>query len=296
MHASQVTAARDLAPGAPERARLVGVVAQPRARAARARRARRDDEPGLAGRARPRAGRRRRSSSRPASRRGTPRTAPSRSPRRPARSRRRGSARRGRRAARRSTRPANSTRPLSPRSRASRSRRSRSGPSPAITTRSVGSRGGRLEQQVDPLRAVEPVDREDEVVVAVAAVGERLRRVRQHLGVEPGRALEPVGDVARGREERPRLAERRRARTRAPAGAARGPPPTRRTGRARCGRGRRPAGTGAGARRPCADAGPRTTGTSSRSRASIGRPFASSRSSEPPEERLRRARARPDTT
>ena len=67
---------------------------------------------------------------------------------------------------------------------------------------------GGLDQQVDPLRAVEPADREDEVAVLVAAVRQLLRRVRHHLGVEPGRALEPVGDVARGGEDLARLAER----------------------------------------------------------------------------------------
>ena len=64
-----------------------------------------------------------------------------------------------------------------------------------------------LEQQVDPLGAVEPADREDEVAVLVAAVRELLRRVRHHLGGDPGRALEPVGDVAGGREDLLGLAE-----------------------------------------------------------------------------------------
>ena len=44
--------------------------------------------------------------------------------------------------------------------------------------------------------------------MALVAVVERLRRVRQHLGDEPGRALEPAGDVPRGGEEPRRLAER----------------------------------------------------------------------------------------
>ena len=69
--------------------------------------------------------------------------------------------------------------------------------------------GGGLEQQVDPLRAVEPVDGEDEVVVAVAAVRERRRRVRHDLRLEPGRVAQPPGDVAGGGEDLPRLAERR---------------------------------------------------------------------------------------
>ena len=72
----------------------------------------------------------------------------------------------------------------------------------------AGVERGRLEQEVVPLRAVEPADGEDEVAVAVVAVGQLLRRVRQHLGREPGRALDPVGDVARGGEEPLRLAER----------------------------------------------------------------------------------------
>ena len=78
-----------------------------------------------------------------------------------------------------------------------------------MTTRRPGLGGGGLEQQVDPLRAVEPVDGEDEVVVAVAAVRERRRRVRHDLRVEPGRVAQPPGDVAGGGEDLPRLAERR---------------------------------------------------------------------------------------
>ena len=68
--------------------------------------------------------------------------------------------------------------------------------------------GGRLEQQVDPFRAVEPVHREDEVVVRVAAVRERRRRVRHDLRLEAGRRAQSFGDVAGGREELARLAER----------------------------------------------------------------------------------------
>ena len=126
-HASHVTRARDVAARAAERARLVLVRAATR-RARELRRRRRDDEARSRGRARCRAGRPRRSSSRPASRRGTPRTERCRSPRPPARSRRRGSARRDRRARASLTRPVNVARPSSPRSRASRSSRSRSGP------------------------------------------------------------------------------------------------------------------------------------------------------------------------
>ena len=67
---------------------------------------------------------------------------------------------------------------------------------------------GRLEEQVDPLRPVEPVDGEDEVVVAVGAVRQLLRRRQQRLRLQPERPLEPVGDVAGDREEPPGLAER----------------------------------------------------------------------------------------
>ena len=69
---------------------------------------------------------------------------------------------------------------------------------------------GRLEQQVDPLRAVEPADGEDERAGAVRrAVGELLRRRDEHLGLEPRRTVEPIGDVLRDREQAPGLAERR---------------------------------------------------------------------------------------
>ena len=78
-----------------------------------------------------------------------------------------------------------------------------------MTTRSAGLGGRRLEQQVDPLRAVEPVHGEDEVVVAVAAVRERRGRMRHHLRVEPGRrraacpaTLPDVAKIARASAER----------------------------------------------------------------------------------------------
>ena len=67
---------------------------------------------------------------------------------------------------------------------------------------------GSLEEEVDPLRAVEAVHGEDEVAVALAAVVERLRRMRQHLGRESRRCLEPCRDVLRDREEPRCLAER----------------------------------------------------------------------------------------
>ena len=67
--------------------------------------------------------------------------------------------------------------------------------------------GQRVEHQVDALRAVEAPDGEDEVAVRLAAVRERLRRVRKHLGGDARRALEPAGDVRRRREHLPRLAE-----------------------------------------------------------------------------------------
>ena len=50
---------------------------------------------------------------------------------------------------------------------------------------------GSLEEEVDPLRAIEPVHGEDEVPVALAAVVEVLRRMRQHLGRQSRRCLEP---------------------------------------------------------------------------------------------------------
>ena len=123
--------------GAAPRLRLVDVRAEVRAGAGERGGVGRDDDARSRGRARPRAGRRRRSSSAPAWPRGTPRTGPSRSPRRRARSRRRGSARRDRRAARR--RRGRRTRPGRSDPTARRSSRSRSGPSPAITIRSAGS-------------------------------------------------------------------------------------------------------------------------------------------------------------
>jgi hypothetical protein len=59
----------------------------------------------------------------------------------------------------------------------------------------------RLEQEVDPLCAVEPADGEDELTVPFRhPVSQLLRRRRQHLRLEARRALEPVGDVLRDRE------------------------------------------------------------------------------------------------
>ena len=123
-----------------------------------------DDEARSRGRARPRAGRRHRASSRPACPRGTPRTGPSRSPRRPARSRRRGNARRGRRARSSSTRPDELDLAVQP------------GGEP-LEPLAVGPFAGdhdaqrrlaprRLDQQVDALGAIEPVDREHEALRA----------------------------------------------------------------------------------------------------------------------------------
>ena len=65
-----------------------------------------------------------------------------------------------------------------------------------------------LDQQVDPLRAIEPVHRQDVALRLGLAVGERLRRVRQHLRLDAVEALQAIGDVARGREHLARLAER----------------------------------------------------------------------------------------
>ena len=150
-------ARRRALPARPQRSRLVLVLAQPAQRAR--------ELVGASARRRARSRGRATTSSgppasvvvTPASRTGTPRTAPSRSPRRPARSRRRGSARRGRRAPRRSTRPVKRDAAVEAALGASCSSRSRSGPSPAITTRSAGLGLRGLDQQVDPLRAVEPV-------------------------------------------------------------------------------------------------------------------------------------------
>jgi hypothetical protein len=68
--------------------------------------------------------------------------------------------------------------------------------------------GRRLEQEVDTLGAIEAADGEHEVLVRVAAVVELLRRRQDDLRLEPERTLEAVGDVARDREQLPRLAER----------------------------------------------------------------------------------------
>ena len=116
-------------------------------------------------------------------------------------------------------------------------------------------------------------------LVAVGAVGELLRRRRQHRRVEPRVALQPVGDVAGDREDLARLAERDPVEPLHRAAASRGPPATRRTGRTRCGRSRRPAGTGARATRPCSGAGCSRTGNFVAITSSIGRPSASVRSS-----------------
>jgi hypothetical protein len=69
------------------------------------------------------------------------------------------------------------------------------------------SRGSSGEEEVDPLGAVEPSDREHKVAVLLAAVVERLWRRRQDLGLEPERALEPRGHVRGDGEQLPRLAE-----------------------------------------------------------------------------------------
>ena len=75
------------------------------------------------------------------------------------------------------------------------------------TSRPSLARSG-LEQQVDPLRAIEAVHGEDEALGGRAAVVELLRRMWEHLRGEPGRRLEPRRDVARRGEETGRLAER----------------------------------------------------------------------------------------
>ena len=67
--------------------------------------------------------------------------------------------------------------------------------------------GGRFEEQVDPLRPVEPIHRQHEVAVPVVPVGELLGGMGQHLGDEPCRPLEPARDVLRGREQPCCLAE-----------------------------------------------------------------------------------------
>ena len=59
--------------------------------------------------------------------------------------------------------------------------------------RGIGGQG--VEQQLVPLRAVEPPDRQHEVVVALGPVGQLLRRMGHHLRRDPGRALESLGDV-----------------------------------------------------------------------------------------------------
>ena len=139
--------------------------------------------------------------------------------------------------------------------------------------------GERLEQQVDALRAVEPADGEDEVVVARRSG----RRAPAADAASPrpraGRALEPLGDVARGREQLPRLAERDAVE---PLHARRIARSARRLAElAELGAVElvRLAELVQRARRPCSDGGRRTTGTSSRSRGRSARPSASVRSS-----------------
>ena len=63
------------------------------------------------------------------------------------------------------------------------------------------------EQEIDPLRAVEAARGEHESLGRRRAVRQRLGRMRKHLGVEAGRALEPPGDVRGRREQARRLRE-----------------------------------------------------------------------------------------
>ncbi len=122
----------------------------------------------------------------------------------------------------------------------------------------------RLDQHVEALGTVESARREDEPFGGLAAVRELLR---------PGAA----GSRRRGRSSArggrrrclrwQRVASPRRARSgRAPApcDGSRGPPASRRTGRGRCRRARRPGETGARATRASRGDGRHRTGTSSR--------------------------------
>src|SRR5204863_8615576 len=61
---------------------------------------------------------------------------------------------------------------------------------------------------VDALRAVEPVDREDEVLVGGAAEVERRRRRCEHLRLEAGGVAQAAGHDRRRREDLASLAER----------------------------------------------------------------------------------------
>ena len=179
-----------------------------------------------------------------------------------------------------------------PRRRGRRSRRGRSARARARAPRAAARSGpsphddaerrverGRLEQQVDPLRAVEPAHGEDEVAVAVAPVGQLLRRVRHHLGREPGRALEPLRRRCATWRRGASPHRARCGRGAGPSAAAPGPRLIRRTGRDRFGRARTPAGTGAAPRRASRGAGRNTTGNFVATTTSIGRPSLSSRSS-----------------
>ena len=69
--------------------------------------------------------------------------------------------------------------------------------------------GGRLEQQIDALGAVEPADGQHVAALTVpGAVGQWLRRRRQHLRLQAELVAQPGGHVARDGEERARLAQR----------------------------------------------------------------------------------------
>ena len=68
--------------------------------------------------------------------------------------------------------------------------------------------GERVQEQIVPLGPVEAADREDKVLVAFRSVRQLLRRMRHHLRRQPGRSLEPLGDVPGRGEDLPRLAER----------------------------------------------------------------------------------------
>ena len=84
-----------------------------------------------------------------------------------------------------------------------------------------GGLAERVEQELDPLGAVEPPDGEDEAPVLLAAVGQLLRWVREDIGLQPSGAREPLRVVVRRREQRVGLAEGRsvKAMDRTPGGA-----------------------------------------------------------------------------